>query len=158
MKKKLTKIEFGFENCEACTLPIKAVPYFYLSNFQKEISHRWFSESEPADDLSVEIFCNKAHFIIDYELARKVKTNFMFSDDENWDKENLAERFLNWTNLSSITLYYDDDSNDFYWLAYDEVSPDEFWNTANRFQTTKVVQDTPLEIGINKAFLNQELV
>lgn len=112
MSKKLTKIDFGFENCEVGTLPIKAVPFFNLENIQKDLSHNWTDESRPANEISSDLHCENARFNIDFELAAKLKTNFMDQDIS----DNLAKRLLAWNNLSSVTLYYDDQSQDFIWL------------------------------------------
>lgn len=154
MSKKLTKIDFGFENCEVGTLPIKAVPFFNLENIQKDFHHNWSCKSSPANEISSDVHCERARFNIDYELAAKVKTNFMDSDTS----DNLAKRFLYWTNLSSVTLYYDDQSQDFIWLPYDEVNPDELFDTRNQFQSTKVVKDNPWEVGFNKAYKNHRMI
>lgn len=154
MSKKITKIDFGFENCEVGTLPIKAVNSFDLDHIKKYYHHNWNCESNPDNELSVDISCERAWFRIDYELASKVKTNFMEADDKN----NLAKRFLYWTNLSSVTLHYDDQSQEFIWLPYDEVNPDELFDTSNKFQSTKVVKDSPWEVGFNTAYKDHRMI
>lgn len=154
MSKKLTKIDFGFENCEVGTLPIKAVPFFNLNNIQRNYSHSWNYESDPVNELSIDVSCERAYFSIDYELASKVKSNFMESDEKN----NLAKRFLYWTNLSSVTLHYDDQSQEFILLPYDEVNPHELFDTSNRFQSTKVVKDDSWKVGFNSAYEDHRMI
>ncbi|MEN2515486.1 hypothetical protein AADG60_03180 [Lactobacillus johnsonii] len=73
MSKKVTSIDFVFENCEVRTLPINAIPSFYFYDLIKNISHQWILKSEPVDEIETTISCRYAHFQIDYELAKKLK-------------------------------------------------------------------------------------
>lgn len=73
MSKKVTSIDFVFENCEVRTLPINAVPSFYFYDLIKNISHQWILKSVPVDEIETTISCRYAHFQIDYELAKKSK-------------------------------------------------------------------------------------
>lgn len=158
MSKKVAKIEFGFENCEIGSLPIEAVPVFNLRNIQKDYHHMWQFKDDPADEISTDIHCEGAHFQIDYALASKVKTNLMRLDNQNLDQENLAQRFLNWKNLTSVTLIYEDRSKEFIWLPYEEALPGETFDTRNEFQSIKVVQGNPWEVGFNEAYKDHKMI
>ncbi|WP_297820246.1 hypothetical protein [uncultured Lactobacillus sp.] len=153
MSKKLVSIEFGFENCEVGVLPIKSVPIVELNNIQKDFAHNWRFNNDPNDEFSVDLHCESAHFVIDYESASKVKTNMMEYNEEY----NLARRFLYWKNLSSVTIHYDDKSSVFIWLPYEELNPHAFFDTCNKLQTT-ITQDDFWEVGINSAYNNHQMI
>ena len=106
MSKKVTSIDFVFENCEVRTLPINAIPSFYFYELIKNISHQWILKSEPVDEIETTISCRYAHFQIDYELAKKVKTNVMELFDDDVKENNFAKRLLRWNGITSINLHY----------------------------------------------------
>lgn len=156
MSKKVTSIDFVFENCEVGTLPINAVPSFYFDDLTKSISHRWFFESEPVDETETTISCKCAHFQIDYELAKKVKTNVMELFDDDIEKNNFAKRLLRWNDITSITLHYQDGSSMSIYVPFDEIKLNEL-DEDNKLQKTKLVKYDSWEVGFNEAYKNHDI-
>ena len=79
---------------------------FYFYDLIKNISHQWILKSEPVDEIETTISCRYAHFQIDYELAKKVKTNVMELFDDDVKENNFAKRLLRWNDITSINLHY----------------------------------------------------
>lgn len=157
MPKKVTSIDFVFENCEVGTLPMKAVPLFYLDNVNKSISHCWNFESDPADQVETTISCKYARFQVDYELAKKIGTNFMDVFDDDIEQNNLAKRLLNWNNLTYITLNYQNGTTLDIYVPFDELQINEL-DVNNRVQTAKLVEYNAWDVGFNEAYKGHDMI
>lgn len=157
MSKKVKSIDFGFENCEVGTLPIKAVPSFYLDNVHKDFSHRWFFENESVDEVETTISCDYAHFQIDYELAKNIQSNVMGLFNDDIEQNNLAKRFLGWNDITSITLNYQDDTSLDIYVPFDELRINEL-DVNNKLQTTKLVKYDPWNVGFNETYKEHDMI
>ncbi|MDE7049414.1 MAG: hypothetical protein K2O75_00780 [Lactobacillus sp.] len=157
MSKKVTSIDFIFENCEVGTLPINAVPSFYFDDLTKNISHRWLFKNESVDEIETTISCKYAHFQIDYELAKKVKTNVMELFDEDIKENNFAKRLLRWNDITSINLHYQNGTSTNIYVPFDEVKLNEL-DEDNKLQKTKLVKYDSWEVGFNENYKNHNMI
>lgn len=157
MPKKVKNVDFVFENCEVGTVPIKAIPSFYFEDVSKDLSHRWFFETELVDEVETTINCKHAHFQINYEIVKKIKTNIMDLFNDDVEKNNLAKRLLNRNDITSITLNYQDGSSMDIYVPFKEVKLNEL-DVDNELQKTKLVKYNPYDVGFNENYKDHNMI
>lgn len=104
----VTTIEFVFENCECFEIESKHFGMFQMSNIQTKIMRiacNAINKFQTAHSIALEIF-SEAN--IDYNPFGSVEVNKKF------------DRLLAWRDITSIILHYDDNSEESYYVDYNE--------------------------------------
>lgn len=106
--KHVKSIEFAFENCEYFTIDAKYFGALWLSGINtciQRIACNSISKMECVDDIAMMIFSEGDD-----------KYTF-FREDSDMTKFN---RLNTWKDISSITVIYDDDSKEEYYVEYED--------------------------------------
>ncbi len=107
----LQSIEFQFENCESFSIDAKYIGAFYIGDIRREISR---------------IACNA---ICDMDIAHEFCAEIYGEGDgeyEQWgDKGNKFNRILSYDDITSVTLKYDNGTEEELYLDYKEANGEE---------------------------------
>ena len=105
-------IEFGFENCEVSgKIPVENVGLFLIDNVSSKIMRsacNAIDKMDYAEDICVELLPS----------ADRYEWGGAFSFEEN--ELTLFERIEKWADITSISIFYTDGSEDLYRANYDE--------------------------------------
>ena len=109
--KEVKSIELGFENCEIIEFPKNVLGDVIFDNFSfqvKRVASNSISKSNFVDTVVLEIFKEGD---VDY-------APFGFEDD----KISKFKRVMAYRDITSVTIKYEDDSEEFYWVDYHTIN------------------------------------
>ena len=111
MGKEVKSIELGFENCEVIEFPRNVLGDVHFDNFSfqiKRVASNSISKVEFVDTVVLEI----------YKEGNTEYAPFGFEDE----KTAKFERITHYNDITSITICYEDDSEEFYWVDYHTIN------------------------------------
>ena len=129
--KKIKAIEFGFENCECITIDSKYIGDFSMEGFETKIM------GAGVCTIREYTTCEKIDLVI-YKDANITVESY-------GDKYKVFDRILNWNDITSICLKYEDDiEREIYVPWYEENNP------YNNKAQSSFISDEHLYLTINK--------
>lgn len=123
--KTVTKIDITFENCEYIVILAEHIRDMYMSDFESKIIHNGFN-------ILKKTYAKKIYL----QFAPKANNSVEFSG------ESLFNRVKLYDDITSIEVYYDDNTSEVYFVDWEDNGLDE-----NKNQISKIVGND-LCIGI----------
>lgn len=123
--KDVKSIGFGFENCEYFSIDAKYFGAFQLSDINTRIQRvacNSISRVDSVDSVVMEIFS---------------EGNGEYLSGFGDEKVKFFDRIVTYNDITSITVIYDDDSEETYWVNYKEEVEDQL-GSPNMYQQTEM--------------------
>lgn len=123
--KNVKSIGFGFENCEYFSIDAKYFGAFQLSDINTRIQRvacNSISRMDLVDSVVMEIFS---------------EGNGEYLSGFGDEKVKFFDRIVAYNDITSITVIYDDDSEETYWVNYKEEVEDQL-GSPNVYQQTEM--------------------
>ena len=133
--KNIKAIEFVFENCECITVDSKYIGDLLIEGFETKV--RKFGVKDAIREYTS---CERIDLII-YKDGNLTVESY-------GDKYSVFDRILNWNDITSIYLKYEDDTEQEIFVPWDDEN--DYYNVCNNKAQSSFVSEEHLYITINK--------